>query len=42
VHQGFAQHKEVERIRQLVALYVSPPVAAGVFALDEKPQIQAR
>jgi transposase len=31
----------VEKIRDLVALYMSPPVAAAVFALDEKPQIQA-
>lgn len=31
----------VEKIRDIVALYMSPPVAAVVFALDEKPQIQA-
>jgi transposase len=31
----------VEKIRDLVGLYMSPPVAAAVFALDEKPQIQA-
>jgi transposase len=31
----------VEKIRDLVALYMSPPVAAAVFAVDEKPQIQA-
>lgn len=31
----------VEKIRDLVALYMNPPVAAMVFALDEKPQIQA-
>jgi transposase len=31
----------VEKIRDLVALYMSPPVAAAVFAIDEKPQIQA-
>ncbi len=31
----------VDKIRDLVALYVNPPVAAAVFALDEKPQIQA-
>jgi transposase len=31
----------VEKIRDLVALYLSPPVAAAVFAVDEKPQIQA-
>lgn len=31
----------VEKIRDLVALYMNPPVAAAVFALDEKPQVQA-
>ena len=31
----------VEKIRDLVGLYMSPPVAAVVFAIDEKPQIQA-
>lgn len=31
----------VEKIRGLVALYMNPPVAAAVFAVDEKPQIQA-
>jgi transposase len=31
----------VEKIRDIVALYINPPVAAAVFALDEKPQIQA-
>ena len=31
----------VEKIRDLVGLYMSPPVAAAVFAVDEKPQIQA-
>ena len=31
----------VEKIRDLVALYMNPPVAAVVFAVDEKPQIQA-
>jgi len=31
----------VEKIRDLVGLYMSAPVAAAVFALDEKPQIQA-
>jgi len=31
----------VEKIRDIVALYMSPPVAAAVFAIDEKPQIQA-
>jgi transposase len=31
----------VEKIRDLVGLYMNPPVAAAVFAVDEKPQIQA-
>ena len=31
----------VEKIRDIVGLYVNPPVAAAVFAVDEKPQIQA-
>lgn len=31
----------VEKIRDLVGLYMDPPVAAAVFAVDEKPQIQA-
>src|SRR3954453_9625906 len=31
----------VEKIRDLVAVYMNPPVAAAVFAVDEKPQIQA-
>jgi len=31
----------VEKVRDLVALYVNPPVAAAVFAVDEKPQVQA-
>lgn len=31
----------IEKIRDLVGLYLSPPVAAAVFAIDEKPQIQA-
>jgi transposase len=31
----------VEKIRDLVGLYMNPPVNAMVFALDEKPQIQA-
>ena len=31
----------VEKIRDLVGLYLNPPVAAVVFAVDEKPQIQA-
>lgn len=31
----------VEKIRDIVGLYMSPPVAAAVFAVDDKPQIQA-
>jgi transposase len=31
----------VEKVRDIVALYMNPPVAAAVFAVDEKPQIQA-
>jgi transposase len=31
----------VAKIRDIVALYMNPPVAAVVFAVDEKPQIQA-
>ncbi len=31
----------VEKIRDLVGLYLNPPVAATVFAVDEKPQMQA-
>ncbi len=31
----------VEKIRDLVGLYMNPPVNAMVFAVDEKPQIQA-
>ena len=31
----------IEKIRDLVGLYMNPPVAAAVFAIDEKPQIQA-
>lgn len=31
----------VEKIRNIVGLYLDPPVAAAVFAVDEKPQIQA-
>ena len=31
----------IEKIRDLVALYMNPPVKAAVFAVDEKPQIQA-
>ena len=31
----------VEKVRDLVGLSLSPPVAAAVYAVDEKPQIQA-
>jgi transposase len=31
----------VEKIRDIVGLYMNPPVAAAVFAVDEKPQVQA-
>ena len=31
----------VEKIRDIVGLYMNPPVNAAVFAIDEKPQIQA-
>jgi transposase len=31
----------VEKVRDLVGLYMNPPNAAAVFAVDEKPQIQA-
>jgi transposase len=31
----------VEKIRDIVGLYLNPPDAAAVFAVDEKPQIQA-
>jgi DDE superfamily endonuclease len=31
----------VEKIRDIVALYMNPPVAAAVLAVDENPQIQA-
>lgn len=31
----------IEKIRDIVGLYLNPPVAAMVFAVDEKPQIQA-
>lgn len=31
----------VEKIRDIVGLYMDPPLAAAVFAVDEKPQIQA-
>jgi transposase len=31
----------VEKVRDIVGLYLHPPDAAAVFAVDEKPQIQA-
>jgi transposase len=31
----------VDKIRDVVGLYMSPPVSAAVFCVDEKPQIQA-
>ncbi|QIX28731.1 IS630 family transposase [Nocardioides sp. JQ2195] len=31
----------IEKVRDIVGLYLNPPVAAAVFAVDEKPQIQA-
>ena len=31
----------IEKIRDIVGLYLNPPDAAAVFAVDEKPQIQA-
>jgi len=31
----------IEKVRDLVGLCMNPPVAAAVFAVDEKPQIQA-
>lgn len=31
----------IDKVRDIVGLYMSPPVAAAVFAVDEKPQIQA-
>jgi len=31
----------VEKIRDIVGLYINPPVAAAVVAINEKPQIQA-
>ena len=39
--QGVARPGPVEKIRDLVGLYMSPTVAAAVFAVDEKPQTQA-
>jgi transposase/DNA-binding CsgD family transcriptional regulator len=31
----------IDKVRDLVGLYMNPPAAAAVFAVDEKPQIQA-
>jgi len=31
----------VDKIRDIVGLYISPPVSAALFCVDEKPQIQA-
>ncbi|MCP4102778.1 MAG: hypothetical protein GY750_15370 [Lentisphaerae bacterium] len=31
----------VDKIRDIVGLYLTPPVAAAAFCVDEKPQIQA-
>ncbi|MFA3876463.1 hypothetical protein ABS735_22690 [Streptomyces sp. MMCC 100] len=31
----------VDKIRDVVGLYLAPPANAAVFAVDEKPQIQA-
>jgi transposase len=31
----------IEKVRDLVGLYMNPPDAAAVFAVDEKPQIRA-
>lgn len=31
----------VDKTRDIVGLYLNPPVAAAVFAVDEKPQVQA-
>ena len=39
--QGVPRPDLVEKVRDLVGLYMDPPVAAAVFAVDEKPQIQA-
>jgi hypothetical protein len=32
----------IEKIRDLAGLYLSPPLAAAVYAVDEKPRIQAQ
>jgi hypothetical protein len=31
----------IDKVRDVVGLYLSPPVNAAVFSVDEKPQIQA-
>jgi hypothetical protein len=31
----------VDKIRDVVGVYLAPPVGAAVFSVDEKPQIQA-
>ena len=31
----------VEKVRDIVELYLNPPAHAAVFCVDEKPQIQA-
>jgi hypothetical protein len=31
----------IDKIRDVVSLYLAPPANAAVFAVDEKPQIQA-
>ena len=31
----------IDKIRDVVGLYMAPPANAAVFAVDEKPQIQA-
>jgi len=32
----------VEKVRDIVGLYLNPPEHAAVFCVDEKPQIQSR
>jgi len=31
----------IDKIRDVIGLYLDPPANAAVFAVDEKPQIQA-
>ncbi len=31
----------IDKVRDVVGLYLAPPANAAVFAVDEKPQIQA-